>query len=158
MPTTLKRIPQTITPNDADRKIANESNSLLVPFLAKKQKLKVQLVVEGSRSEETLSLPLPAAISEMLVAILSEVAEGNPITLIPNQAELTTQQAAEILNVSRPFVVELLEKGEIPYRMVGTHRRILYSDLKEYQQQAEVKQKQALDELVAQAQEEGMGY
>lgn len=156
MSTVLKKRPQTVTPSEADSLTARDSSRRLAPLLAKRRKVRVQVVPEGGKAEE--SLPLPAPALELLFAILTEMAEGNAVTLIPIHAELTTQKAADLLNVSRPFVVELLEKGEIPHRKVGTHRRILFHDLMEYKQRSEAVRKKALDELAAQAQEEDMGY
>jgi excisionase family DNA binding protein len=157
MTTLLKKRPQTVTPSEADSLAARDSSRRLAPYLAKKRKVRVQVVLEGGRAEEE-SLPLPAPVLDLLFAILTEMAEGNAVTLIPIHAELTTQQAADLLNVSRPFVVELLEKGGIPYRKVGTHRRILFRDLMEFKQRSEARRKKALDELVADAQEQDMGY
>ena len=157
MTTLLKKRPQTVTPSEADSLAARDSSRRLAPYLAKKRKVRVQVVPEGGRAEEE-SLPLPAPVLDLLFAILTEIAEGNAVTLIPIHAELTTQRAADLLNVSRPFVVELLEKGEIPHRKVGTHRRILFRDLMEFKERSDAKRKKALDELVAEAQEEDMGY
>lgn len=86
------------------------------------------------------------------------MANGDAITLIPIHAELTTQQAAEILSVSRPFVIKLLEERKLPFKMVGTHRRILFKDLQEYKKKIDEERLKTLDELAAQAQELKMGY
>lgn len=103
-------------------------------------------------------LPLPRAAQELISHLLVEMSEGNAVTLIPIHAEMTTQEAADYLNVSRPYVVKLLEAGEIPHHKVGTHRRVRFTDLKAFKQkQIDIRAK-ALDELAAQAQELDMGY
>ena len=157
MTTLLKKRPQTVAPSEADSLAARDSSRRLAPYLAKKRKVRVQVVSEEGQAEEE-PLVLPAPVLDLLLVILTEMAEGNAVTLIPIHAELTTQQAADLLNVSRPFVVDLLEKGQIPYRKVGTHRRILFRDLMEFKQRSDEKRKKALDELVAEAQEEDQGY
>jgi excisionase family DNA binding protein len=154
----LKRRPQTVAPSEADSLAARDSSRRLAPYLAKqKNGVRVRIVPEGGAAEEE-PLELPAPALDLLLLILTEMAQGNAVTLIPIHAELTTQQAADLLNVSRPFVVELLNKREIPYRKVGTHRRILLSDLLAYKQMSEAQRQQILDELTAEAQAEGMGY
>ena len=157
MTTLLKKRPQTVTPSEADSLAARDSSRRLAPYLARKRKVRMHVVPEGGKAEGE-SLPLPAPVLDLLFAILTEMAEGNAVTLIPIHAELTTQRAADLLNVSRPFVVELLEKGVIPYRKVGTHRRILFRDLMEFKQRSEAKRKKVLDDLAAEAQDQDMGY
>lgn len=104
------------------------------------------------------NLILPRQALALLRDLLVEMAQGNAVTIVPTHAELTTQEAANILNISRPHIVKLLEKGEIPFSKTGTHRRIRYQDLMAYQGQQTAKSKMALDELVSQAQEHSMGY
>jgi excisionase family DNA binding protein len=102
-------------------------------------------------------VPSPAD-TEMLKHILTETADGNAVTLIPLHAELTTRQAAEYLNVSRPHVVKLIEDGRIPHHKVGTHRRIRFADVETFKAAQEARRRTALDDLAAEAQELGMGY
>ena len=113
------------------------------------------LQLEGAE-RDTIALP-PAALA-LLQEILSQMAQGNAVTLMPVLAELTTQQAADLLNVSRPFLIDQLKKGLLPLRSVGTHRRIRLSDLLAYKRQMDQNRSVTLDTLAAQAQELGMGY
>ncbi|MGK7956416.1 MAG: excisionase family DNA-binding protein [Crocosphaera sp.] len=89
---------------------------------------------------------------------LADHSKGNAITLVPIHAELTTQEAADILNVSRPYLIKLLESGEILFTKVGKHRRIRFEDIMNYKDNIDHKRMEALDELAAQAQELNMGY
>jgi excisionase family DNA binding protein len=115
----------------------------------------VQIPTEDHLGE---TIELPRAAVGLLVRILTEMAEGNAITLIPIHAELTTQQAASIMGVSRPFLVQQMEAGKIPFRKIGTHRRIRYQDLTAYKRQINGDREKVLNELAAQAQELNMGY
>ena len=103
-------------------------------------------------------IELPSAAVRLLVELLNEMAKGNAVSLIPTHAELTTQQAADLINVSRGFLVRLLERQEIPHRKVGTHRRVLFSDLKAYENRTRRARSEALDELAAESQTLGLGY
>ncbi len=103
-------------------------------------------------------LILPRQALTLLRDLLVEMAQGNAVTIVPTHAELTTQEAANILNVSRPHLVKLLEEDVIPFSRTGTHRRIRYQDLMAYRDQRDQESRSALDELVSQAQENDMGY
>ena len=101
---------------------------------------------------------VPKEAFELLLEILAQMANGNAVTIVPVQAEFTTQQAAEFLNVSRPFLIALLEAGALPHRKVGTHRRVRFEDLLRYKQSDDAKRQRVLEQLAAQAQELGLGY
>ena len=73
---------------------------------------------------EITTLELPSAAVKLLVQMLEQMGRGNAVAVVPTESEITTQQAADLLNVSRPYVVSMIEKGELPVRMVGNQRRI----------------------------------
>jgi len=150
-----------VTLSEADTRLAQESSRKLAAFLEEllpkqlQSDFRLQLL-QGDKPGEVIALPLPAL--RLLFTILKEMGEGNAVTLMPVHAELTTQQAADILNVSRPFFIGLLEEGKIAFRKVGTHRRVLLHDVMEYKKNIDANRLKALEELSAQAQELNMGY
>ncbi len=105
-----------------------------------------------------MAIKLSASAFRVLVEALNAMAEGNAVMLVPIEADVTTQQAAELLSVSRPYLVTLLESGAIPFRTVGRYRRIKYQDILDYQAKRVHRRKETMDELVSQAQELKMGY
>jgi len=107
-------------------------------------------------SEELMEIPVSAFL--LLKSILNSMAEGKSLTLIPSDSELSTQQAAEILNVSRPHIVKLLEQGIIPHKKVGSHRRVNLNDLVTYKSKYEKLRRMNLDTLVNEAQDLNLGY
>lgn len=104
--------------------------------------------------DDALVVPREAAV--LLAQILGYLANGEGVNVMPDSAELTTQQAAEFLNVSRPYLIKLLESGQIPYRRVGTHRRIRFRDLRAYQSKDDLERRRAADELTQLSQELGL--
>ncbi len=105
-----------------------------------------------------VDLVLPRQAVALLRDLLTEMAQGNAVTIMPTHAELTTQEAADILNVSRPYLIKLLEENVIPFYRVGTHRRIRYQDLLTYKAERDATSREAMDALTDQAQELDMGY
>jgi len=109
-------------------------------------------------SPHEVEVILPAEAVHLLVRVLTHMASGSAVTILPVQAELTTQHAADLLGVSRPYLVRLLNEGKIPFHKVGTHRRVRAADLMAYQEQRHSKSKRLLDDLTEEAQELGLGY
>ncbi|WP_024329992.1 helix-turn-helix domain-containing protein [Thioalkalivibrio sp. ALR17-21] len=140
-------------PDPEDAALAREGASELARLLAEKPEAeRAQIRLDGA------DLIVPRQAVSLLRDILAQMAQGNAVTVVPTHAELSTQEAATILNVSRPFVVKLLERGDIPFRKAGTHRRIRYEDLMNYKARMDADSREAMDALAAQAQELDMGY
>jgi excisionase family DNA binding protein len=143
-----------VTPTKADAALAKASVRKLEAHLGDKGGVRLELKT-GTASEE---LVLPPSALRLLVRALAELGQGNAVTLTPVGAELTTQQAADLLNVSRPHLVKLLDEGAMASRKVGSHRRVLLEDLLAYKRELEAKRHAALDELTALSQDLGLGY
>lgn len=141
---------EAVLPSKEDAELAAESSRILA-----KARGENSLRVRLNEHEE---LTLPKSVTHLLYHILTEMSHGNAVTIIPVHAELTTQEAADHLNVSRPYLIKLLEAGDIAYHMVGTHRRIRFDDLDAYKKAKQAHSRSALDELAQQAQELNMGY
>lgn len=148
--------PETVTPTEADARLARESSRHLIRLLAEHHRTLRLTVQADNGAEETVAIPVPAF--RLLMDILTQMAQGNAVTLMPVHAELTSQQAADLLSVSRPFLIRLIEEGQIPFRKVGTHRRIRFNDLMDYKQKVDQDRLKVLEELAAEAQKHGMGY
>jgi excisionase family DNA binding protein len=119
-------------------------------------------VLADSKGVAKLILPsgeeieLPHSVFAVLARVVHEMAQGNAVRVMPVYAELTTQHAANLLNVSRPFLVKLLEEGEIPYKKVGTHRRIRLEDPLVYKEHRDGERLRLLDEMASEAQEQSL--
>ena len=108
--------------------------------------------------ESGMDITVPRKALELLQFILSSMAQGKAVSLITSDSEVTTQQAADMLNVSRPHLVKLLEQGALPFKKVGSHRRILLEDLLAYESKQKKQREQQLQLLADQAQELHLGY
>lgn len=137
-------------PSEAEAALARDTSRILARGRSARP-LRARLL---DKSQETIELP-PAAVS-MLIEILEQMARGNTVTLIPVHAELTTQEAADLLNVSRPYLIGLLDKGKIEYRKIKTHRRIRFENLMAYKQEMDAAREATLAELTAYDQELGL--
>jgi excisionase family DNA binding protein len=116
------------------------------------------LTLKVTESDQEQAIELPACAALLLMDILKAMAAGRGMTLIPENAELTTVQAAEVLNVSRPFLIKLLEEKALPCRKVGAHRRIRMEDVMAYKARIDADREAVLDQLVCEAQQQDMSY
>lgn len=141
-------------PSAAEAALARTSGQSLSHYVGQNRPLKLRVM--DTAQEQPLELPAGAVA--LLMDILEAMAAGRGVTIIPESAELTTVEAAEILNVSRPFLIKLLEEGAIPYRKVGKHRRTRMEDVMAYKIRNDQEREAILDQLVTDAQAHDMGY
>ena len=140
-------------PSEAEAGLAKETSRVLASRLKKGAAMKLRIVDDDAR-QATVKLPAPAV--GLLLRILEEMARGNAVTIIPVHAELTTQEAADMLNISRPSLIQLLDEGKIEYRRVGTHRRVRFEAVMKYKRQMDEQRRAALRELAAYDQDLGI--
>ena len=157
-----------------DREVVLDPNALSPSDLAalKKHRARLAALAESERvdpsnenatvhlslGDEEEDVALPPALARAVAAALTEVADGHAVHVASVAEELTTQEAADLLNVSRPFFVKLLEEGTLSYRKVGAHRRVRRSDVLAYRAKMYREAEEALQELADQGQELGLGY
>lgn len=135
-------------------KLAQRGKRELIAHLS--TKLESQCISILDADSKTHTIELPTSALTMLIDILGELAAGNAVQIVPVHAELTTQEAANMLNVSRPHMVKLLEEGKLPFHKTGRHRRVMFADLMTYKKARERESLDAMQALAEQAQDLGM--
>jgi excisionase family DNA binding protein len=138
-------------PSEAEAMLAKQTKDIIAPRIGKDVGIDLQSLLADQPT-----VRIPAAAARLLVQILDEMSRGNAVKIVPVHAELTTQEAADLLNVSRPTLIQMLDQGLISYRKVGTHRRIPFVKAIEYKRKLESDRLAALAELVAYDQEIGL--
>jgi excisionase family DNA binding protein len=143
--------------SDHDVELLAQASRLMSEALDHSQARRLALVEEQADGSDSARLEVPPATLRLLSQILALMARQQTFVLCPESSELTTKQAAEVLGVSRPFLIRVLEAGDIPYRKVGRHRRVLMKDVLSYKQTTQIKRQTAMDDLVRISEEMG-GY
>ncbi|HBP6526383.1 TPA: helix-turn-helix domain-containing protein [Pseudomonas aeruginosa] len=153
---TTADLSRTALPDEKEIAAAVQSHRQLAAFLS--TKLETQRIELVDEADHRQVVDVPTFALRLFGEILSELALGNTVKVVPIHAELTTQEGADLLNVSRPHLVKLLDEGVIPHTKTGSHRRVKFADLVAFKKKRDEDSRAALDALAAQAQELGMGY
>ncbi len=143
-----------IDPKDVDAEVAERAARRITDYLVSHPEDDLIEALGEVGDDDALVIPRPTAI--LFAQILDALAEGRGVQIIPKDTELTTQQAADLLNVSRPYLITLLESEQIPYRRVGRHRRITFEALMDYKRHDDLKRRAAADDLAQLSQELGV--
>lgn len=146
---------ETITPTDRDAETARKSSEALAPFFQGKgaREARIRFCAEGEQEAE---ITLPRSAVRLLFTALQEMAKGHSVTLLPVDTELTTSQAAELMRISRPSLIKMLDEKKLPYRKVGAHRRVRYDDVLGYLETERARRKKVMEELVAETERLGL--
>lgn len=146
----------TMLPSHEEAALAKFSSRELAAYV--ETQAATQQVAITSKDGTAHQVEVPVSALRLLVDILTELGEGNTVKLIPVHAEMTTQEGADLMNMSRPTFIKLLDEGKIPFHRVGNRRKVKYMDVLEYKQELDRKRLQALDELSELDQSMGLGY
>jgi excisionase family DNA binding protein len=143
-------------PADNEVRAAMQGQRALAAFLTTRADTQhIQIFDDKNKAHQ---VELPTSALRLLVDILAELADGNAVKVVPVHAELTTQEAADMLNVSRPHLVKLLEEGLLPFHKTGKHRRVRFADLMQFKSQRDQASQDAMAALAEQAQALQLGY
>jgi len=148
-----KAAARTYAPSEDDISLAKAGSSKMEPFEMRMKNGDHLLTKFSLPTGESVEISLSAGALSLFLATLKEMAKGNTVGLIPLQAEISTQEAADFLHVSRPFLVRLLDDKKIPSRKVGTKRRVRFDDLLRYKAIEDDERKKILDQMTIEAQE-----
>ncbi len=147
-----------ILPKTRDIALAEVALLHMSKFMSQDGGKEIQFTLRRAPGKKEIEFCLTKAVVELIFRTLVHIAKGDAVTIVPFHAELTTQEAANFLNVSRPFLIQILEKGMIPFRKVGRHRRILFEDLIKYKTRSKEKSRKIRERLTEEGQELDMGY
>jgi excisionase family DNA binding protein len=147
-----------ILPKTRDIASAGAAIASMSKLLSHDESKTYHFTLQKPKSKEVIEFSLTPVIVELIFHALVHFAKGNAVTIVPFHAELTTQEAADFLNISRPFLIQLLEKEKIPFRKVGRHRRILFEDLAKYKERSKEKSRKMREKLTQEAQDLDIGY
>lgn len=147
-----------VLPNGGDIASAEAAIASMGKLIAEDSSENYHFKLQKSHGRGDIEFSLTPMVVDLIFRTLVQIAKGNAVTIVPFHAELTTQEAADFLNVSRPFLIQLLEKEKIPFRKVGRHRRILFEDLIKYKERSRGKSQKVREQLTDEAQDLDIGY
>jgi len=148
----MNTIEQGRKPSKSEQRVARESYPAVLSILSHINGEETEIEIEESKER----IKIPSRALEFLSDILKAMSEGKPISIVPIATEVTTQKAAEILGCSRPYLIKLLEEGQIQFVKVGKHRRIKFEDVVSYKQKMKKDQKQNLIDIMTFDEENGL--
>ena len=147
-----------VLPKTRDINLAEDALSHMSKFMSQVGSKDIHFMLQAVKGKETIEFSLTPPVVELIFRTIVHIAKGDAVTIVPFHAELTTQEAANFLNVSRPYLIGLLESGKMPFRKVGRHRRVLFEDLVKYKEYSKEKSSKLREQLTEEAQDLDMGY
>lgn len=149
----MTRFAANVPPGEIESEVAERALRRIRLYLQRHDEDAISLHVEGGQSDEVLVVPRESV--HLFAQMLAHMANGDGVAVLPTHKRLTTQQAADALNVSRPYLIKLLEEGKIPHEKVGRHRRVRLDDVLDYRRKSLAEQNAAADDLSRLGQEWG---